>query len=389
MSTLLASVIFQFLSTNDTVLWGGSEELWSQAAAGLVRRGHTVSASVWDHSPEPPVVSRLRQQGVQIHKRYERVVSRNRLEQAWATLVHGAPASRISNEEGFLMSIDADLVVFSVGYQYCPKFLRMSKVLRARNVPYAVVVQLVIEGLAVPDASMSGYAEAYNGAQQVWFVSQQNREATEREFANTFTNASLVFNPVDLQVSRPPYPSEAGGLSLALVGALTPHHKGQDLVIEVLARPHWRERELHVAFYGEGASRDTLQRAVRRHGLQRVSFAGHVGDKSAIWSKHHAALSASRMEGRSLALQEAMAHARMAIATDVGGARDLISDGRSGFLVPCPTVDALDHTLCRAWEQRSTWQSMGLAARAQLVAALPPDPVAFFEEAILKTTTPR
>lgn len=378
-----------FISTNDTVPWGGSEELWSQAAAGLVRRGHTVYASVWDRVPEPPAVTGLKERGVQVQKRYERSISRNRLEQAWATLVHGAPAARVSNEAELLATIDADLVVFSVGYQYCPKFLRMSKALRTRNVPYAVVVQLVIEGLAIPDASMAGYVESYTGARHVWFVSQQNREATEREFATTFTNASLVFNPVELQVPQPPYPSEAGGLSLALVGALTPHHKGQDLVIEVLSRPHWRERGLQVTFYGEGASRHTLERAVQRHGLEQVSFAGHVRDKAAIWSKHHAALSASRMEGRSLALQEAMAHGRMAIATDVGGARDLVSDGRTGFLVPYPSVDALDHTLDRAWQQRSTWQSMGLAARAQLLAALPADPIAYFEEAILKTTTQR
>ncbi|HNU55358.1 MAG TPA: glycosyltransferase family 4 protein [Flavobacteriales bacterium] len=378
---------YLFISTNDAVPWGGSEELWSGAAARLAGEGHRVTASVWDHSPEPAVLGSLRAGGVLVHKRHERRIQRNRLQQAWATVLQGAPPMFRSNELELLQGTKADLVVFSVGYQLCPKFLRMSKVLRDRKQAYAVVVQLVIEGLPMNDDMTQAYLDAYEGAARVWFVSEQNRQATERELGYVFTRASIVHNPVDTTTEVLDPPPTEGGWSLAMVGALSPHHKGQDLVIALLARPKWRERPLQVSFFGQGASRATLERAVRVHDLRNVTFRGHVPDKAAIWSTHHAALFASRMEGRSLALQEAMAHGRMVISTDVGGARDLITDGIDGYLISAPTVDALDEALERAWQAREQWAAMGLRAHERLLGWVPSDPLGYFANAVSRTVT--
>ena len=378
---------YLFISTNDAVPWGGSEELWSGAAARLAGEGHRVTASVWDHSPEPAVLGSLRTGGVLVHKRHERRIQRNRLQQAWATVLQGAPPMFRSNELELLQGTKADLVVFSVGYQLCPKFLRMSKVLRDRKQAYAVVVQLVIEGLPMNDDMTQAYLDAYEGAARVWFVSEQNRQATERELGYVFTRASIVHNPVDTTTEVLDPPPTEGGWSLAMVGALSPHHKGQDLVIALLARPKWRERPLQVSFFGQGASRATLERAVRVHDLRNVTFRGHVPDKAAIWSTHHAALFASRMEGRSLALQEAMAHGRMVISTDVGGARDLITDGIDGYLISAPTVDALDEALERAWQAREQWAAMGLRAHERLLGWVPSDPLGYFANAVSRTVT--
>lgn len=378
---------FLFISTNDAVPWGGSEELWSGAASRLAQEGHQVTASVWDHAPEPSPLHHLRSAGVQVHKRFDRRIHRGRVGQAWATLWQGAPPVSESNEMALLQGTDADLVIFSISYQLCPKFLRMSKVLRSRKRPYAVVVQLVIEGLRLDDAMTEAYQEAFGAAQRVWFVSEQNRRATSRELGHRFTNAAIVHNPVDTGTVVPEYPSTDAGCALAMVGALTPHHKGQDLLVEVLSQEKWRGRPLRVSFFGEGASRRTLERSVRQHGLTNVGFKGHVSDKAMIWATHHGALFASRMEGRSLALQEAMVHGRMVISTDVGGARDLITDGVEGYLVLAPTVEALDEAMERAWQHRSAWADMGLRARDRLLNWVPSDPVGYFANAVSRTVT--
>jgi glycosyltransferase involved in cell wall biosynthesis len=167
-----------------------------------------------------------------------------------------------------------------------------------------------------------------------------------------------------------------------MVGSLTPYHKGQDLVIEVLSRPRWRERPLRVDLYGEGSAHTTLQRRIDQLGLDKVAFKGFEPDKAVIWGGHQAALFASRMEGRSLALQEAMAHARMVISTDVGGARDLIDHGTNGFLVPYASVEALDKVLEEAWQDRARWEAMGQAARQRILGAIGKDPALRFAEAI-------
>src|ERR1700679_1303170 len=60
---------FAFISTMDAIPWGGSEELWSQAAMCLHQEGHEVSASVvWWPQLSPKVVS-LAEQGIDLFVR--------------------------------------------------------------------------------------------------------------------------------------------------------------------------------------------------------------------------------------------------------------------------------------------------------------------------------
>jgi len=371
-----------FITTNDEVPWGGSEELWSASAVLLVGRGHRVTASVWGRDPEPVPIANLRAKGVRLHKRHRQPILRNRFSQAWSTLLEGAPQAFRSNELEGVELEDPEFVVFSVGYQLCPKFVRISRELRRRNVQYGVVVQLVREGLPISDDLCEEVRAAYNGAKRAWFVSEQNVAIMRRELADQFTNAELADNPVELEVDTPAYPDPRSTLSIAMVGSLTPYHKGQDLVIEVLSRPRWRERPLRVDLYGEGSAHTTLQRRIDQLGLDKVAFKGFEPDKAVIWGGHQAALFASRMEGRSLALQEAMAHARMVISTDVGGARDLIDHGTNGFLVPYASVEALDKVLEEAWQDRARWEAMGQAARQRILGAIGKDPALRFAEAI-------
>lgn len=371
-----------FISTNDAVPWGGSEELWSGAALRLAAKGEDVMASVWEHVPEPSALEHLRSGGVTVHKRYQRPIHRNRFQQAMATLLKGAPPSTLSNELEALDLFRPDFVVFSVGYQRDPKFVRISRILRQRGIRYGVNVQLVIEGLALNDVQCDVLRESYSGAARVWFVSEQNMEATARELGHTFGNAEVVNNPVDLAVVPPPFPPITGGFSLATVGSLTPHHKGQDLLIEVLSSPIWRERPVQVTFYGKGPMEQMLRRSVAHHELKNVQFKGFEKDKQVIWAEHHAGLFPSRMEGRSLAVQEAMAHGRMVIATDVGGAHELITDGETGFLIPFPTVDALDATMQAAWLHNANWETMGNSARERIQAFVKPDPIGRFANGV-------
>ncbi|MBK9763824.1 MAG: glycosyltransferase family 4 protein [Flavobacteriales bacterium] len=125
------------------------------------------------------------------------------------------------------------------------------------------------------------------------------------------------------------------------------------------------DRSLWLNLYGEGTGRRVLERNIARLRLHRVKLHGHVPDRSVIWSKNHAALFASRMEGLSLALLEALALGRMVVSTDVGGAREHIVDGHTGFMVPFPSADALDVTLERAWLVRDQWDGMGVNARSK------------------------
>jgi glycosyltransferase involved in cell wall biosynthesis len=71
----------------------------------------------------------------------------------------------------------------------------------------------------------------------------------------------------------------------------------------------------------------------------------------------------SHREGFGVACLEAMAHGRPVVAGDVGGLRDLVVDGETGYLVPPRDVTALRKALERLLGDRDLRRSLGEAGR--------------------------
>src|SRR5262249_19810808 len=162
-----------------------------------------------------------------------------------------------------------------------------------------------------------------------FFVSEANRILAEKQLGYDFDNAEIVHNPVLIEIDSaipwPPHMSDQE-LRMACVGRLS-SEKGQDILLDVLASPRWRERNWRLAFSGSGPCRDMLGRLVERLKLQdRVSFAGHVAVEK-IWHENHIMVMPSRHEGMPLTVIEAMFCGRPVVATNVGGNSEVIKDG--------------------------------------------------------------
>jgi glycosyltransferase involved in cell wall biosynthesis len=71
----------------------------------------------------------------------------------------------------------------------------------------------------------------------------------------------------------------------------------------------------------------------------------------------------SRWEGFGLVALEAMCGGCAVVASDVGGLREIVVDGETGYLVPPDRPERLMHALAR--HDRATWQAMGAAGRAR------------------------
>jgi len=139
------------------------------------------------------------------------------------------------------------------------------------------------------------------------------------------------------------------GFTVLFIGRLVPI-KGLDLLIEAVAdRPGW---QLVVA--GEGPSRGELERRARARGVA-ASFRGAVGpaeraelltacDALALPSRR---LAGGRHEGLPLVLLEAMAAGLPVVAAAGGGVADVVTDGRTGLLVPPEDPVALGRALVR------------------------------------------
>jgi glycosyltransferase involved in cell wall biosynthesis len=371
-----------FISTNDHVPWGGSEVLWSRAARVLASRGNAVAASLRSWETLSPAVSKLETDGVALHLRKRVPIEQGRILKTLRMARHGFVQQYHDNELEAIARHAPDLAVISLGNHLDRKFLRFASELQRRSIPYVVIVQLVHPYAAVSDEQADRLIAAYAAARSVVFVSGQNRSIACTHLGHDFPNACIIPNPVDLDHAPAPvpFPNAEHPFSLAMVAALTPFHKGQDIVLEVLARQKWRDRPLRVELYGEGGGRRILERNIAAHGLEQVFLRGFEADKQRIWSRNHMALFTSRMEGLSLALLEAMACGRAVISTRVGGAEERIVHGSTGYLVPYPDADALDQVLEEAWGARDQWQAMGDAAFAAYREATPVAPVEMLVE---------
>ena len=125
-------------------------------------------------------------------------------------------------------------------------------------------------------------------------------------------------------------------LRIAFVGNLVPR-KNLPTLLEALARV---DREWTLTVVGSPDADPATARAARRRvdrlGLgDRVSFAGEVvaDELESILERSHVLAVPARYEGFGMVYLEAMEYVVVPIASAVGGADDLVADGRNGFLV--------------------------------------------------------
>ena len=97
----------------------------------------------------------------------------------------------------------------------------------------------------------------------------------------------------------------------------------------------------------------------------RVHFLGDVEDVPAFLAELDIFCLPSLAEASPVALLEAMACGCTCIVSDIAGTRDLIDDGRTGWLVPTRDAAAWTSALA-AGEAREARARIGLAARVEI-----------------------
>jgi glycosyltransferase involved in cell wall biosynthesis len=363
--------------------WGGSEELWSQTALQLKQAGHDVSALVAYWPKLSQRVSAMARQGIRIRP-YPQPSnlagslrhSFDRITLAWRRIY------------AWLARSKPDLVVISQGYN--SGGFDWSRICQKADIPYVIIVQCNSENWWFENTTFEEAAVSYTAARKVFCVSHSNLDLLRRQVGKQLENAEVVWNPFNVATEQiPAWPSTNGRWNLACVARLDPAAKGQDLLLEVMARPEWRDRPVELHFFGEGRLFGlTLQRLADRLQLNNVHFRGHVSDIKAIWEQHHMLVLPSRYEGLPLALVEAMWCGRPAVVTDVAGNAEACVDDETGFVAPAATVSLLADTLERAWNRRMDWQRMGQAARVRAENQIPRDPAAVFAERLKSCANP-
>lgn len=148
-------------------------------------------------------------------------------------------------------------------------------------------------------------------------------------------------------------------------------YEGLDLLIDAAHRLVGKYPDLRVLLVGGGPQEASLKAQVARLGLDdRVIFTGRV-PHSEIQRYYELidVLAYPRIPIRLTELVtplkplEAMAQGRMFVASDVGGHRELIRDGETGFLCKAGSVDALATSIDDVLAKREDWPRIRMQAR--------------------------
>jgi len=174
----------------------------------------------------------------------------------------------------------------------------------------------------------------------------------------------VVRNGIALERFAPvPAPSN-GPFTVAAIARLEPVKRLEIAIAAIAETPG-----VALSIAGDGAERAALQALADRLGIAaRVHFHGHLADPRPVIAAADAVLNCSREEALSLALIEAAAMGRPAIAFAQGGIPEVVVDGRTGWLAPDRGVAALAALLQQAAADRAEAARRGTEARAWVTA---------------------
>jgi glycosyltransferase involved in cell wall biosynthesis len=173
-------------------------------------------------------------------------------------------------------------------------------------------------------------------------------------------------DPLDYPfVPEPPAPP----LKAAVVARMIAP-KGIAEAVEATRRARARGAAVELDLFGEPdpANRNAISAATLRDWSAEpgIRWHGRSNDVARVWREHHMALCLSYYrEGVPRTLIETAAAGRPTITTDMPGCREIVRDGKEGFLVRPGDVDAAADALVKLASDPALRTRMGAAANAR------------------------
>ena len=167
----------------------------------------------------------------------------------------------------------------------------------------------------------------------------------------------------DMAVKPDPIPPKEVPVRLISIGRL---HlaKGMDVLLHALAKVKHQSHDWECYILGDGPERSRLMQMATVLELNGyLSFFGYTPNPYAWLRTADIFVSPSRWETFGIAIVEAMALGLPVIATATDGAKDIISDGVNGLLVPVDDASALADAITKLMHDPSLRQRLGEKAK--------------------------
>lgn len=156
----------------------------------------------------------------------------------------------------------------------------------------------------------------------------------------------VIYNGVNMEefaAARRSLPSlPADRRFVTAVANLRHDVKNVPMLLEAFSMIYRRFPDVDLVVAGEGDLRPGLEARAEELGIRpRTHFIGRCDDVASLLSRSHIGVLTSDAEGFSNSILEYMAAGLPVIATDVGGAREAVVDGETGYVIPLGATDTL------------------------------------------------
>ncbi len=346
---------------------GGAQENTLSSVSGLVKKGHDVLlVSGPSHGPEGSLESASRQSGAKfiivspliraIHPLLDaaafcRLVAILRKEQVDIVHTHSAKAGVLGRLAARVASPSAIVVHTVHGLPFIPGQSRLARnvFLLAEKIAFWATDQLLSVGkVAAENAAEAGigriedYIIVHSGFPVEPYVNNPNRQKIRRELG--ITDSEMV---------------------VGMIARFFPL-KGQEFLLRAFAVAATKNPAMKLLLIGDGIQRAFCEKLAISLGIQdKTIFTGllHPDLIPNIVSGLDVGAHTSLREGLPRAIAQIMAGGKPVVAFDADGAREVITEGKTGFLVT-PT-DEKTLSLRLLWFASHPEERMAMGALAQ------------------------
>lgn len=188
----------------------------------------------------------------------------------------------------------------------------------------------------------------------------------------------MIHNGIDTEVWSPHQRSNAFREELDMVGVFPVIgyvgriNSEKDLetwlrAASAVAQKYPQARFVIVGDGRDGATGASLERLASELGMRnQVLFPGYRSDLQSVYSAFDVFMLSSRREGLPNSLLEAMAMGLPVVTTDVAGAKELVVDGQTGFVLPQGDAMGMGQALLKLVEDRLLLKRMGEEGRRRV-----------------------
>jgi len=365
----------KILFTTENISWGGSELLWYRTVLEMLSSDYCIVICTHEKLKLPNELIEAQKEGKLKVINY----SANNLSSYKKLANRFLPYSKrfiaCNLREKFILDFNPDFIVMNQGFNFNAVDLMLFALQNKIN--YITISHAVNESLWPNYNLRQKMKLGFTNSVKNYFVSQDNLLVTQNQLGIKLKNAEIVRNPFNVPFTIDIDFPKSDDFHLAFVGRYDFCAKGQDVLLQVLSEEKWKNRNLHINFYGEGNDTENLKDLVEMYDLKNVKIHSHTATPE-IWRTNHGLILTSRFEGLPIVIVEAMLCKRLVIVTDVSGNSELVKDNRTGFIAAAPRPVYVDEALERAWNQRTNWEEIGLNARQEMTNQIPENPAQFF-----------